>query len=178
MNSTSVSPPKRAVTDISCGRPPILRIRTAGPADAPFSSVTATATVGRMRSVSVTTTSTCTPSSNALGGQRDLAEDPETIEADAIAIGRGAAEWLPRRRLELREDKGLIDVPEPGHANDLMVRPSSGSCAKTEADPRTSAIARSESFMRTLPIRMSNRPGNHASCYLRVTFTSEIGASA
>ncbi len=51
-------------------------------------------------------------------GQRDLAEDPKTIEADAVPIGRGAAEWPPWRRLELREDKGLIDVAEPGHAND------------------------------------------------------------
>ncbi len=117
LNSNSVDPPNRAVSDTSCGCPRTLRSLTAGPADVPFSSVTAIDTAGSTRRVSTTTTFTCEGIACGDGRHRDVAEYTESIESHTIEVGHGLAVWTARPRLDLLEHDGLFDVTKSRNRN-------------------------------------------------------------
>ena len=92
---TTVIPPNCSVPDVSEPRPSRLMPLNAGPALRPFSSVTVSATCGRSRSVSFTSTPDADLVASRNRPDLDGAEQAKCIEPSAIFQERNVMEGRP-----------------------------------------------------------------------------------
>ena len=112
LNSNSVEPPNRAVSEISWGRPRTLSSFRDGPADDAVLVGDGDRDRGQHAKRFNDGDIEVERVSHVDGRQRDVAEHSKPIEPNAIAIGDGLPVRQPWPGLNLLEDDSFLDVPE------------------------------------------------------------------